>query len=232
MKKVLTVVLLVAAFCSCKKSSNSTSTPTNTDTLATKSFEQLTPGAYWKFAFRTGTDSLHATADTVKLTVLNADSIVNVNGINLSYKVISDSTKSYNFLYRSVADSEYRRGLFTKLIGYGIPDIEEKYFIESSSVGTSWSMPIPFTGSLAFLKGVTNNYQLMSLNDSLAVAGKTYQHVAHVHLDILMNATTVIGVGDFYYARGYGSIKYALNVSFSGFISFYQSQVLLDSQIK
>ena len=226
MKKVLTVVLLAAVFCSCQKSSNSTN-PTSTDTLATKSFEQLNAGTYWKYAFRTGTDSSTAKSDTVKLTVLSADSTVGAH----TYKVISDSLKKYNFFYRNVADSEFRRGLFTSVPGHIIPDIEEKYFINNVSVGLSWVLPIsiPYSGT-NFV--VNNSYQVISLNDSLTVAEKTYQHVAHVHLNILLN-TTSIGSGDFYYARGYGSIKYQLSVSFAlAGLNFYQSQVLLDSQIK
>ena len=226
MKKVLTVVLLAAVFCSCQKSSNSTN-PTSTDTLATKSFEQLAPGAYWKYAFRTGTDSASATLDTVKLTVQKSDSLYG----GYTYNLISDSLKKYNFLYRNVGDSEYRRGLFTNVPNHLIPDIEEKYFVDSVSVGTSWSQPIPLTISGIKLN-ITNNYSLISLNDNVTVAGKIYKHVAHVHLNIILNNTTSVGNGDFYYARGFGSIQYSLTVSIPSIVGFYQSQVLLDSQIK
>ncbi len=218
MKKVLTVVLLVAAFCSCKKS---------TDTTIPSSIEPLTPGNYWRYAFVTGTDSASAKKDTFKLTVLSGDSIIQGH----SYKILSDSLKKYNFFYRSVGDTDYRRGLFSTIKGGLIPDIEEPYYLENSPLNTTWKLPISIVYSGIPITA-TNNYKIVSYTDTITVAGTKYTNVSHVVLTVLLaDGKTQIGGGNFYYSKGYGAISYVFSVSYFG-VGIYQSETLLSSHIQ
>lgn len=222
MKKVLTVVLLAAAFCSCKKSTNATVPP---------NIEPLTQGNYWKYAFATGTDSGTSKKDTFTLKVLSYDSLVPSQGV--SYKVLSDSTRKYNFLYRSVGDTDYRRGLFSTITVVAIPDLEEPYYVENSPIGTKWTFPISITvAGVPFPIKATNNYAIVSLTDTMTVNKITYTNVTHIQLNITATGTSSsLGGGDFYYAKGYGALKYTFSVNYSG-VKIYQSETLLSSYIK
>ncbi|MFP5040603.1 hypothetical protein [Parasediminibacterium sp. JCM 36343] len=231
MKNVLMIALLVSAMSSCKKSTSDATTPTPIDTLATKPFIQLNAGSYWKFAHLSGTDSASASKDTFKLTVQNADTLINT----YSYKMLSDSAKKYVFYYRTVADSNFRRGLFTNIGGGVIPDLEEKYLVNSVVVGGIWSQAFSFKVVTPYPATVSavNNYTIKSLDDTLTVAGKLYSHVAKVHLDmnIISPLTALAGTGDFYYARGIGPIKYTLSVNFLT-AQVYENAALLSYYVK
>ncbi|MEI6185120.1 MAG: hypothetical protein WCP65_06280 [Bacteroidota bacterium] len=304
MKKVLTVVLLVAAFCSCKKTDNTqtpyvlpapsnlsvqlinnkaalnwtnnsssytgikverrygtgaftllvslngnalsyTDTTIKSDTVSYRIYAYnnsgnsaysnevyiapvtlLNTGSNWRYAFATGSDSATAQKDTFTLTVLSYDSIIQGN----HYKILGDSLQKYNLFYRSVGDTDYRRGLFSTIKGGLIPDIEEPFFLENTKVGTSWSLPINFSLTPTFQVNATNNYSILSLTDTLTVNNIFYSNVSHVQIIVKAFGLSV-GGGDFYYAQGYGALKYVFSVNYSG-VKVYQSETLLSSHLK
>ena len=304
MKKVLTVVLLVAAFCSCKKTDNSqtpyvlpapsnlsvqlinnkaalnwtnnsssytgikierksgtgaftllaslngnalsyTDTTIKSDTVSYRIYAYnnsgnsaysnevyiapvtlLNTGSTWRYAFATGSDSATAQRDTFTLTVLSYDSIIQGN----HYKILGDSLNKYNLFFRSVGDTDLRRGLFSTIKGGLIPDIEEKFYIENKPAGTSWALPIDITIAGVGQVKATNNYSIVSLTDTMSVNNIFYSNVSHVHLNVTAFGGSV-GGGDFYYAQGYGALKYVFSVNYFG-VKVYQSETLLSSHLK
>jgi len=220
MKKVLTVVLLVAAFCSCKKS---------TDTI-TPSIQPLTAGNSWTYAFATGKDAITPKRDTFTLKVLGYDSTYGGS----TYKILSDSARKYNFLYRSLGDTDYRRGLFSTIKTVSIPDLLEPYYIENAGVGSKWVFPISISTTVNGIPisiQAQNNYTIVSLSDTMKVNNTTYNNVSHINLNITGNGNTSLGGGDFYYAKGYGALSYVFSVNYLG-VGIYQSQTLLSSHIQ
>jgi len=221
MKKVLTVVLLVAAFYSCKKSA---------DTTTQSSIQPLTAGNSWTYAFATGKDSITPKRDTFTLKVLSYDSTYD----GYKYKILSDTSRKYNFLYRSVGDTDFRRGLFSTIKTVTIPDLLEPYYIENASVGSKWVFPISIStvvNGIPVSIQAQNNYAIVSLSDSMKVNNTTYYNVSHISLNITGNGNATLGGGDFYYAKGYGALSYVFSVKYLG-VGIYQSQTLLSSHIQ
>lgn len=207
------------------KKKDTTSNPT--DTFKTKPYmPTLVTGSYWKFFHRLGDDSATATSDTFKLVVRANDSLID----GAKYKVLADSTDKYVYFLRKIADSSLRRGLF-KNSGKGvIPDVEEKYLVDNVPVNYSWTNNIE-----VYNIPTKATYKILSLDDSLVVRNKKYYHVSRINLSITSSTIPNIGSGDFYYARGYGLIKYAFKASFSYFVlsfSTYEAAELMDSYIK
>ena len=186
----------------------------------------LNTGSNWRYAFATGTDSATAQRDTFTLTVLSYDSIIQGN----HYKILGDSLNKYNLFFRSVGDTDFRRGLFSTIKGGLIPDIEEKFYIENKPVGASWVLPIDITIAGVGKVNATNNYSIASLTDTLTINNIFYSNVSHVHLNVTAFGGTV-GGGDFYYAQGFGALKYVFSVNYFG-VKVYQSETLLSSHLK
>ena len=216
MRRILTVILGVLVLASCKKSTSTT--PANP-------YYPISTGNYWTYA-KTDSTTSPITVTNYTITVLSADSII--SGIH--YKVLSDTAKQHVYLYRSNADSSYRRGIFANL--KGIPDVEEKYFVKNIPVGGSWS-DTNYTTSNGITVQIVFVHTIQSLDTSVVAAGKTYSNVAHIKLDMIAPILGgKVGGGDFYYAQGIGSIKYAFAVSAPiGGLNINQSEQLLDHHI-
>jgi hypothetical protein len=225
MKRLLTVGLCILVLASCKKSTSSTSSaPANP-------YFPITTNNYWTY---TKTDLTTSPASTTNytVTVLGADSIISsLPGIH--YKVLSDTSKKHVYLYRSNADSSFRRGIFANL--KGIPDVEEKYYVKNIPVGGSWN-----DTALATLFNtkvpIVFKHTISSLDTSIAVSGKVYTKVAHVALDLISPPPYNlgrVGGGDFYYAQGIGSIQYSFVVSIPlASININQTERITDYSIK
>ena len=228
MKRLLTAALCILVMASCKKST--TTTPTNP-------YFPVTIGNYWKYT-KIDSSTVSPSVTNYTSTVLSADSIINVYNSDSSiitpthYRVLSDSVKQHVYLYRSNADSSYRRGIFANL--NGIPDVEEKYFVKNIPVGGSWN-DTSFTTVYNQKVPIVFKHTIASLDTSLTVAGKPYTKVVHVALDLISISPFLsgrVGGGDFYYAQGIGQIQYTFIVSIPlAGININQSEQLKDYHI-
>ncbi len=228
MKRLLTVGLCVLVLASCKKSTSST--PSNP-------YFPITTGNFWKYTKvdATVTDSV----SSYTVTVLSNDSIINVYNADSSiktpthYKVLSDTSKKHVYLYRSNADSSFRRGIFANL--KGIPDVEEKYYVKNIPVGGSWN-DTAVTTLFNNKVPIVFKHTISSLDTSITVSGKVYTKVAHVALDLISPPPYNfgrVGGGDFYYAEGIGSIQYSFVVSIPlASININQTERITEYSIK
>ncbi len=198
MKRLLTVIALIATMSSCKKSSNTT--------LLNTSFSPVTVGSTWTY-LRNSSDS--AFKDSVyKFTA--TDSTIAVG--DTIYSVVNTSAGG-DIYYAAIDTGYFRRG--SLLSSLGIPELStfSEYYLPKILIkNATWSNHLIITYQGIKLP-VTLAYTLQGAADGLSVLGNNFSNVAHVSATfttIIYGTPIQLGTGDFYYAEGIGLISFNL----------------------
>ena len=203
MKRLLTVIVLLATITSCKKSSDTTVIVPNT------SYSPVNVGSTWTY-LRNSSDSAYK--DSIyKFTA--TDSTVSFG--DTVYTVVN--TSAGGNVYYAVKDTGYfRKG--SLLSSLGIPEIStfsEFYLPKNLVKNTSWTNRLTVNYQSTLLP-ITMVYTLKGTADNFTVLGNAYSKVAHVSAIFttsMYGFSLSLGSGDFYYAQGIGLISFNLSTS-------------------
>lgn len=180
-------------------------------------YSPLTVGSSWTYQNTPGTP--------YTLTVTNRDTVA----AGKTYKVLSNSSGGSNYLGKNGNDY-YRFGAFSAV---GLTAVEELYLKDNQAVNATWSasqvitvpsIPFPLTANLT--------YTIKSKDGVRTVAGKAFNKVTFVRLDLAIAGYGSIGGGDFYYAEGVGLIESLIIVNAPGQPTINQAQLLTSYTIK
>jgi hypothetical protein len=215
MKRVLMVVMVIAALSSCKKSDNP-------GTPAVAGYSPVTNGTTWTY-LRNSSDSVYK--DSV-YTFTMTDSTKVISG--RTYHAAHSSAGSD--VYYCIKDSGYFR-TGSLLAGLGIPELatfEELYFKGTGTGDSAWIDTLPFTvvqGGFPLSLKAALNYTLTGVGLTKTVTTDapstlTFNDVASVHLDISTyipgSGTAPLGSANFYYSKAVGLVCFNVTTTIPG----------------
>ncbi len=196
--------------------------------VSVSGFTPLTTGTNWTYSLTQTPQMGAASTSTYKLTLTNRDTTINGNS---GYKVVSNSAGPN--IYLGLRNGEYYRvGLLSAIIS---GSFEELYLKDNITAASTWqqSTTISANGTPVAL---TLAYKIGEIGITKTVAGKAYNNVSEVKLDVNGNFSGFglsIGTGSFYYAQGIGLISYDLTINtLPGLIGFTQKAEIQSYEIK
>ena len=211
MKKLLTVALLIATISSCKKSTNSTTTPIT-------SYCPTTTGSTWTYIMNSTDGKFNDSVFTFTAT----DSTTTID--NKQFTIFNSS--SGGDLYYANTDTGFYRIGGSLLAGLGIPALttfDELYFKGVAASDTSWTNSLTFPYNTAYgTLSITANlkYSLTATDTTATILSNTFNDIVVIHLSISSNlpvyGLTSLGWGDFYYSKSAGMVSFIINKTVPG----------------